>query len=310
MVTAKASVGDLRGVWSATPTPFTDKMELDAVSVRRMIDHHLRIGVTKLFLAGTCGEGPWMTDAQRRGLLKTASEYAAGRMVLAVQVTDTSPGRILDNIHQAKEDGAHVAVIAPPSMFMNPTPKRLLDHYVRAISQSPLPVGIYDRGASSAVAVPDAVMKKIVAHKNVILVKDSSSDPRRRAVLLAARRANQRLCLFDGDEFHCLEYLEAGYDGLLLGGGIFNGYLAGKLIEAVRDGNRAEAERIDQRIIRINYAVYGGKTLGCWLSGLKELLVAMNVFRTAKSHLDYPMTAACRRAIRRVLEKDRDVLLP
>ena len=153
-------------------------------------------------------------------------------------------------------------------------------------------------------------MKKIVAHENVILVKDSSSDPRRRAVLLAARRANKRLSLFDGDEFHCLEYLEAGYDGLLLGGGIFNGYLAGKIVEAVRAGDRAEAERVDQRLIRINYAVYGGKTLGCWLTGLKELLVAMNVFRTAKSYLGYPMTAACRREIRGVLKTDRDVLLP
>jgi dihydrodipicolinate synthase/N-acetylneuraminate lyase len=231
-------------------------------------------------------------------------------MILAVQVTDTSPARILNNIHQAKEDGAHVAVIAPPSQFMLATPKRLLDHYLEAISHSPLPIGIYDRGAAAAVAVPDAVMKKIVAHENVILVKDSSSDPRRRAVLLAARRANERLCLFDGDEFHCLEYLEAGYDGLLLGGGIFNGYLAGKIVEAVRAGNRAEAARVNKRLIRINYAVYGGKSLGCWLAGLKELLVAMNVFRTAKNHLDYPMTDACHRAIQRVIEKDRDVLLP
>ena len=145
MVTRKASLNDLRGVWSATPTPFTDKMDIDVVSVRRMIDHHLRLGVTKLFLAGTCGEGPWMTDAQRRKLVQTVSRYAAGRMVVAVQVTDTSAARILDNIHLAKEDGADVAVIAPPSMFMNPTPKRLLNHYLEAISRSPLPIGIYDR---------------------------------------------------------------------------------------------------------------------------------------------------------------------
>ena len=303
-------MNDLAGVWSATPTPFTAKMEVDPVSVERLIDHHLRLGVNKLFLAGTCGEGPWMTDSQRRQLVIMASQYAAGRMVLAVQVTDTSSARILDNIHRAKEDGADVAVIAPPSMFMPATPERILDHYMQAISKSPLPIGIYDRGAASEVAVPDSVMKQIVSHRNVLLVKDSSSNDHRREVLLAARRANKRLSLFDGDEFRCLEYVEAGYDGLLLGGGIFNGYLARQIIDAVKNGDLAAAEKANQRLIRINYAVYGGKKIACWLTGLKELLVAMKVFRTSKSYLQYPMTAACHRDIQRILEKDRDVLLP
>jgi 4-hydroxy-tetrahydrodipicolinate synthase len=309
MTKRNALMNDLAGVWSATPTPFTAKMEIDPVSVGRLIDHHLRLGVNKLFLAGTCGEGPWMTDSQRRQLVLIASQYSAGRMVLAVQVTDNSWARILDNIHRAKEDGADIAIIAPPTMFMPATPERILDHYMRAIEKSPLPIGIYDRGAAG-IPVPDGVMKQIVDHRNVLLVKDSSSNDQRRELLLAARRANKRLSLFDGDEFRCLEYIQAGYDGLLLGGGIFNGYLARQIIDAVKAGDLAEAEKADKRLIRLNFAAYGGKKIACWLTGLKELLVAMKVFRTSKSYLNYPMTAACHRDIQRILEKDRDVLLP
>ena len=47
----------LSGVWSATPTPFTNRMQIDVTAVQRMIAHHLRLGTTRLFLAGTCGEG-------------------------------------------------------------------------------------------------------------------------------------------------------------------------------------------------------------------------------------------------------------
>lgn len=300
----------LGGVWSATPTPFTENMEIDTVSVKRLVEHHLRIGVKGLFLAGTAGEGPWMPNRMRRTLVRTVSKYAKGRLVLAVQVTDNSAARILVNIDEAKEDGADIAVIAAPNFVVWPTPQKFIDLYAQAIRQSPLPVCVYDRGTGSPVFVPNAAMKAIYAERNVILVKDSSVDPKRRKIALAARRKRPTLRLLNGHEFTCVEYLKAGYDGLLLGGGIFNGYLAGRIIEAVAAGDLSLAEHLDKRMKRIMYAVYGGKKVKCWLSGQKKLLVEMGIFRTWKSFLNLPLTKDCIRAIHRVLEKNRDVLLP
>jgi dihydrodipicolinate synthase/N-acetylneuraminate lyase len=310
MARSRIAPDKLTGVWSASPTPFTERMQIDVVSVRRMIDHHLRLGVKKLFLAGTCGEGPWMRNRDRRKLVQTVSQYAGKRMIVAVQVTDNSAARILDVIHEAKEDGAGIAIIASPYFVGPPAPNRIVDIYLRAISESPLPIGLYDRGRASSVFVPNAVLKQIVAQRNVILVKDSSLDPARRAIFLAARRRNPSLRLFTGYEFGCVEYLAAGYDGLLLGGGIFNGYLAAQIIQAAGAGDLSEAERLQRRMNRIMWAAYGGKKLTCWLTGLKTLLVEMGVFRNARGHLTFPMTDNCRRAIKRLLEKDRDVLLP
>ncbi len=42
------------------------------------------------------------------------AKAAKGRLKLATQVSDTSPARILDNMKMAKEEGADIAVIAPP----------------------------------------------------------------------------------------------------------------------------------------------------------------------------------------------------
>ena len=67
----KESLNDtLCGVWSASPTPFTRKMEIDIQSIERMVEHHIKLGVKGLFLAGTCGEGSWMTNDQRRQLVQ------------------------------------------------------------------------------------------------------------------------------------------------------------------------------------------------------------------------------------------------
>ncbi|MHB9025774.1 MAG: dihydrodipicolinate synthase family protein [Armatimonadota bacterium] len=298
------------GVWSATPTPFTDDMEVDIDSVKRMIDHHLRLGVRGLFLAGTCGEGAWMTSRQRRVLTQTVAHHAEGRMTIAVQVTDNSAARILENSAAARDDGADMAIVAPPYFLMNATPENLLALYRQAIRESPLPIGIYDRGTMGAVVVPLEVLKAVYAEPNVVAIKDSSNDPAHREAALAARAMRPALRLFNGFEFDCVPYLQAGYDGLLLGGGIFNGYLAGQIIAAVTAGDLKLADKLQARMSRLMFAVYGGKKITCWLSGLKYLLTELGVFSTWRSYLRYPLTAPCKRAIQRVMERDGDVLVP
>lgn len=300
----------LTGVWSATPTPFTEKMQTDVVAAKRMVDHHLRLGVGGLFLAGSCGEGAFMPEREKRRLVQTVVDRGAGRLVIAVQVTDNSAVRILDNVEAAKSDGADIAVIAPPNFLLNAKPDKVLNLYLAAVRNSPMPIGIYDRGAHSSVPVPDGVLKQVYHEENVVLVKDSSTNAVRRDLALAVRRKRPELRLLTGYEFGCVEYLKAGYDGLLLGGGIFNGYLAGKIIEAVHAGDLELAEKLQQRMNRMMYAVYGGKKITCWLSGLKKLLVDMGIFRTWRNFPDYPLTPSCIRAIQRVLDRDADVLLP
>jgi len=297
-------------VWSASPTPFTKTMKVDKVAARRLVDHHLRLGVQGLFLAGTCGEGAWMRDADRRELVQAVSERAAGRLTVAVQVTDNSAARILDNMRAAREDGADIAVIAPPYYVLNPTPDNVAELYLEAIRKSPLPVGIYDRGNLGAVPVPDQALKRIYAEPKVVLIKDSSVDPKRMEIALRAREGRRGLRLLTGYEFGCVEYLAAGYDGLLLGGGVFNAVLARMIAEAVEQGELDLADELQERMNRLMWDVYGGKEIKCWLAGLKHLLVRMGIFRTTQCILQYPLTAACQRAIERALQREKEVLLP
>lgn len=298
------------GVWSAAPTPLTTRMEVDIDATRRMVKHHLRLGVDGLFLCGTNGEGPWLREDQRRTLVRTVVRSVGRRMPVAVQVTDNSAARILDNMGKAREDGADIAVIAPPFCLFNATPANVLQLYRTAIRQSPLPVGIYDRGVNSAVVVPDSILSAIYAEKNVVMIKDSSVSETRLRIALAARKRRPRLKLLTGAEFECVRYLRAGYDGLLLGGGVFNGAMARAILEASQEANWRRAEWLQRRMNRMMWAIYGGRKIRCWLSGEKYLLMRLGIFRTWKNYLNYPLTPVCRRAILRVLRREGEYLLP
>ena len=137
----------LCGIWSAAPTPLTEKMEVNVASVEMMVKHHLRLGINGLFLLGTNGEGPWLPERHRRTLVRKVVEYNKGRKLIAVQVTDNSALRMLENVKVAREDGTDIAVIAPPHFLMNALPKNICALYLEMIDKSSLPVGIYDRGS-------------------------------------------------------------------------------------------------------------------------------------------------------------------
>lgn len=298
----------LTGVWSATPTPFDERLRLDRSVLSRVVKHHLRLGVRGLFLAGTAGEGMCMPEDQRRQLVRDVVKHARGRLLVAVQTTDNSVARVLDNIAMAREDGADVAVVAQPLFFPNATDKRLEAYYTEIFERSPLPIGLYDRGGHSAISISAQLLPRLLRHPRVRLVKDSSSDPARREIALKARAKRSELVLLCGDEFRTAEYMLAGYDGLLLGGAIFNGYLAGQVIAAVQAGKAEAARKLDRRIGRLNYAVFGGRKIPCWLAGEKRMCVELGLFKSWSNYYGYRLTAGCERNIVRIVAREGPVL--
>ena len=286
-------------IWSAAPTPLAPDLTVDVPSVERMVAAAIADGLHGLFVGGTCGEGPWLTDRERARLVQAAVRAAGGRLKIAAQVTDNSVPRIRENAEIAAAAGADYAIIAPPSLFLNATPARIADHFIAAVAACPIPAGVYDLGRHRAVVIPEDRLREVYLQPNVHLVKDSSGDPARRAQALAARAANPALRLFNGDEFRTLEYLEAGYDGLLLGGASATAPRLHRLVGLAREGRREEARRLDEETRQFLYGIYGGKDIACWLSGLKYFMVRRGLFTGMHSFLGYPLTDECRAFIER-----------
>jgi 4-hydroxy-tetrahydrodipicolinate synthase len=248
-------------------------------------------------LAGTCGEGLWLRDRDREALTRAAVDAAQGRLLIALQVTDNSALRVLDHIDRAVAWGADLAVVADPPFYPDATPEQILIYFRNVVRRSALPIGFYDRGSGGPNTISESLLPELLAEPNIVVVKDSSAMESRRAIYIQARETRAELVLLNGNEFDCVRYLRAGYDGLLLGGGIFNARMAREIIAAVRMGDLGEAERINQRMKDLMQRVYGGPKTECWLAGLKELLVRMGVFSTRVEILGYPLTAQCRAQI-------------
>ena len=293
------------GVWSATPTPFTEEREIDGESVERMIEHHISLGVDGLLVGGTCGEGPFMRRSQLTELTTAAAGAARGRLHIAVQVTDNSPERVLDNASEAKRHGADVAVVAEPWFpHLRAGEKEFLNHYHRIAEDLPLPMGLYVR----EVCLSRDGYRRILMHPNVRLVKDSTMDIRLLQAALSAGEEKEDLVTMTGYEFGMAPYLKAGYDGVVAGGGIIIGAFARRIREAVRNGNLEEARRLEEETSRILHICYGGDDNASWLTGLKYTLVQMGIFNSGEGYMSFPFPDDAREEIDRFLEEEGDVL--
>ncbi|MGI5818330.1 MAG: dihydrodipicolinate synthase family protein [Armatimonadota bacterium] len=299
-----------RPLWSATPTPLTDDVRIDIDATRRLVDHHVRLGVDGLFILGSCGEGPWLPREQQRLFIREVCRHNDGRMTIGVQVTDNSAPRVMENALIAAEEGADVAIMAAPFKLMGPLAGDMRSIYLDAIEGSPLPMGIYDLGERDATFLPLEVLTEALAHPNVVALKDSSGSEERQAAVLEVRGQRPELRIMSGNEFDLPTYLGAGYDGLVLGGAIFNGHLARWIMDAVADGEMERAAELQERMNELMWDVYGGRNISTWLAGLKHLLVRMGIFGTTANLLGYELTEECAERIEGALEREHDVLFP
>lgn len=301
----------IAGVWSATPTPFTNELKLDIEALPSLVEHHLRLGVKGLFLGGTSGEGPWMSDTMRIKLVQEVAKSSQDRMLLAVQITDNSAMRMIDNIKRIEDSGTDIAVIAPPFFQVNETQEHIRDLYLEVIESSSLPVGVYHRGKHSSVAIETDTLEEIIAHPKVIMVKDSSSDPAAREMICkATAKRKDELFALDGDEFNSVPYVEAGYDGFLFGGACFNGFIANKILQLAKNGDIEGAQAMQDYMNELMTKVFGGEGLPCWLAGQKQIMVELGIFNTRKTIINYQITDECINNIKNVVEQEKAYLLP
>ena len=254
-----------------------------------------------------------MTDAQQQALVEGALEANGGRISLSVQATDNSAARVLSRIERLATQGVTIAVVAQPSLFSNvvanTTPARILRYYNEIFERSPLEIGFYDRGSRPEFPFPAALLEEIYAHPRVTMIKDSSQNAERMTYALRARALRPDLQILSGDEFACMEYLRAGYDGFMLGGAVLNAVYVRRLMRAYDEGRMDEAGRIDERARQMLNSVYGGEKAPCWLAGLKYCLHRMGIFTHYQfNYLEFELTNDCRQAVDRVVETEEEYL--
>ncbi|MGD1891084.1 MAG: dihydrodipicolinate synthase family protein, partial [Cyclobacteriaceae bacterium] len=86
-------LSNLHGIVPPLVTPLTNKYELDQSAFSKLLTHVIDGGVHGLFVLGTTGEAPSLTESVKLKLLEQMGKEVGSQIPWLVGITDTSLGR-------------------------------------------------------------------------------------------------------------------------------------------------------------------------------------------------------------------------
>jgi 4-hydroxy-tetrahydrodipicolinate synthase len=225
------TIGRFGAVGCAMVTPFDEDGRLDldaAVALARWLCTH---GNDFLVLAGTTGESPVLSDAEKTDLWRAVGESVTVPIVAGTSTADTAHSVHLTTA--AREAGA-AGILAVTPYYSRP-PQSGLEAHFRALhaAAAGLPVMLYDIPVRTGRKVAPELIVKLAREEIVMGVKDATGDPAGTAALLA--EAPDGFEVYSGNDGDTLALLAVG--------------AVGEMLAAFQKGDVDHARSVNSRLI-------------------------------------------------------------
>ena len=145
---------DFHGIIPPLLTPRTADGEIDRAGLAALVDHLVAGGVHGIFVLGSSGEVPYLTNAERDLVLSAAIEAAAGRVPVLVGVSEQTTTRVLEEADRLLAIGGDAVVVTTPFYALSDAAE--VERHLRAIAAHvSVPVFAYDVPVRTHMKMPD-----------------------------------------------------------------------------------------------------------------------------------------------------------
>ncbi|GAB2742433.1 dihydrodipicolinate synthase family protein [Sinomonas soli] len=271
------------GVIPPVVTPRHPDGSLDADSLKNVVKHLVDGGVTGLFVLGSSGEVPYMTDAERELAVRTIAGANAGAVPLVVGANEQTTNRVIEEAKKMVDLGADALVVT--SMYYAIGNAAETEAHFRAIHEAvATPVFAYDVPVRTHFKLPADVLVRLAKDGVIAGVKDSSGDDVSFRQLLLATRGLPGFSVFTGHEVVVDGALLGGAAGVVPGLGNVDPTGYRRLYDHAQAGDWAAAAAEQDRLARVFDIVYapGGRVSGgaAGLGAFKTALQLMGVIES------------------------------
>jgi 4-hydroxy-tetrahydrodipicolinate synthase len=232
----------LRGPIGSLRTPFTRDGAIDFTALRRMVDFLIDAGSPAVML--TYGDSLYsvLTDREVEEVTQTVAEQTAGRALVIAADRGWWTGKALEFADYAREVGADLLMLMPPTWTDSATPETLATHY--AVVSARIPVMVVTNVFSSLGTTAGLETLRLTLERapNVVAVKDDLCDEFGRRLSMAV---SERMAVVAGGQKQ--NHLNAwlyGCDGYLSTFVTFKPAVAHAYWNAVQHGDSAQASKI------------------------------------------------------------------
>ena len=190
-------------------TPFSEDGSINFDAFRRLCVHLLENGSDGLVVAGTTGEAPTLTDAERIDLFAAAVEVAheqGGTVIAGTGTYSTAHSvHLTRDAHGVGVDG--FLVVTP--YYNKPPPRGVVAHFEAIAAVTDKPIVVYNIPSRVVVNLEPETLTDLAEIPNVQFVKQATED------IDQAKRivSESGLVLLAGNDDLLLRFLEVGGKG-------------------------------------------------------------------------------------------------
>ena len=199
------------GLCTALVTPFRgDGVNYEMLEA--LIERQIRSGADAIVLAGTTGESPTLTDAEKLEIFRIGVQTAAGRTKIIAGTGSNSTAQAVDLSQKAASIGVD-AILAVTPYYNKSTQPGLIQYYTAVAESSGLPVIAYNVPSRTGVDIRVDTCRKLAEIPGIAGIKEASGDISKIGRILAA--CGDALPVYSGNDDQTVPIMALGGAGVI-----------------------------------------------------------------------------------------------
>ena len=196
-----------KGIATALITPFTASGEVDYDAYGRLIDWQIESGIDAIVSCGTSGEGPTLSDAEHKEVVRYAVERANGRVPVIAGTGSNDTAYAVELTKFASEVGADAMLVVTP-YYNKATQEGLYRSFMTIADASTKPLILYNVPSRTGCNIQPATYLRLSEHENIQAIKEANGNIS--AIAQLAAECGDALDIYSGNDDQIVPILSMG----------------------------------------------------------------------------------------------------
>jgi 4-hydroxy-tetrahydrodipicolinate synthase len=153
---------DFTGAAVGSPTPFTGNDQVNEDEYRRHVEFMVQAGVRYMMPIGIAGQGPQLSDAERRRVVELTVQQAAGRAqvfpMCYLPAGTKNTAAFINQLEDLGVDGAYI----PAPLIWKSGPEAIYQHYRTILGATHVPIIVYSCPGTTGSRLPSDVVLRLL----------------------------------------------------------------------------------------------------------------------------------------------------
>lgn len=269
-----------KGSIVALVTPFRDG-KVDESAFRDFVEWQIGQGTDGLVPCGTTGESPTLSHDEHKRVTEMCIEVAQGRVPVIAGAGSNSTAEAIDLAAHAKGAGADAVLVVTP-YYNKPNQDGLFAHYAAIHDAVDIPIIIYNIPGRSIVDMSVDTMARLAKLKNIVGVKDATSDLNR--PMLTRNACGADFCQLSGEDGTAIPFLAGGGVGCISVTANICPKMCADMQRAWATGDIATAMDLQYKLMAVHSAMFCDTSPG-------PVKVALEMMGKCSAELRLPLVA-------------------